>query len=103
MVESCQKFARPRRQIWIEGSRGALVRGLVISSAGLLMAVPLFGMPLNNTLPASAIVLVCLAELEDDGVLAWLAIAATVLSAVYICGVLVAVYFIGINVLDWIA
>jgi hypothetical protein len=97
IVKVCQKFSRPRRQNWIEGSRGAQLRGLVITAAGFLMALPLFGMPFNNALPAFAIVLVCLAE--DDGVLALLAVAATAVSAIYIGGILIAVLFIGRSVL----
>ena len=98
IVRWCQRFSRPRYQEWVEGRRGVRMRGGVILAAGLLMAVPLFGLPLNNALPALAILLACIAELEDDGLLAWLSVLMTVVSAVYILGVLIAVALLGTQV-----
>lgn len=95
IVGFCSRFSRPRYQRWVEGVAGARLRGLLIIAAGLLMAVPLFGLPFNNALPALAIIVVCLAELEDDGLMLWAGVALTAVSAVYILGVLVAVLFFG--------
>jgi hypothetical protein len=64
------------------------------------MAVPLFGLPFNNALPALAIVVVCMAELEDDGLLLWIGLALTALAATYILGVLVLVAAFGVAVLN---
>ncbi|MGE0484977.1 MAG: exopolysaccharide biosynthesis protein [Gammaproteobacteria bacterium] len=85
---------------WVEDTRGENLRGWIITSAGLLMAVPLFGMPFNNALPALAIVLACLGELEDDGVLVILALITCVVAGLYIGGVLVAFAFLGERALD---
>jgi len=95
IVNWCGRFARPRHRHWVEGVTGARFRGVIIISLGLLMAVPLFGMPFNNALPALGIVVVCLAELEDDGLLMWVGVALTALSALYILGVLVAAALLG--------
>jgi hypothetical protein len=47
------------------------------------MAIPFFGLPFNNTLPALAIVAVCIAELEDDGGFVIVSLALLVLTVVY--------------------
>lgn len=95
IVGFCSRFSRPRYRRWVDGAPGARLRGFLIIAAGLLMAVPLFGLPFNNALPALAIIVVCLAELEDDGLMLWAGVALTAASAVYILGVLVAVAFFG--------
>jgi hypothetical protein len=89
------RFSRPRRQALVEGTRGARLRGLVTAGGGLVMAVPLFGLPFNNALPALAVVLVSLAELEDDGVLACAAVATLLLASLYVAGVWLAVALLG--------
>lgn len=95
IVNFCQRFSRPRRLEWVEGRRGATLRGWLIAANGLLMAVPLFGMPLNNALPALAVIVICLAELEDDGLLLWVGIAVTGVAALYILGVLAVIAIFG--------
>ncbi len=95
IVGVCSRFSRPRYKRWVEGVTGARLRGFLIIAAGLLMAVPLFGLPFNNALPALAIIVVCLAELEDDGLMLWAGIVVTAASAVYILGVLAAVALFG--------
>ncbi len=95
IVNFCQRFSRPRRPEWVEGQRGATLRGWLIVANGLLMAVPLFGMPFNNALPALAVIVICLAELEDDGVLVLAGIGLTGLSAIYILGVLAVIAIFG--------
>lgn len=100
IVTFFQRFSRPRRLDWVEGRRGAVLRGWLIMANGLLMAVPLFGMPLNNAMPALAIIVVCLAELEDDGLLLWAGIGLTVLSALYILGVLLVIAIFGMQAIQ---
>ncbi len=95
VVGFCSRFSRPRYGQWVEGLRGARLRGFLILSAALLMAVPLFGLPFNNALPALAIIVVCLAELEDDGLMLWAGVGLTAASAIYILGVLVLVLLFG--------
>lgn len=95
IVNWCGRFARPRYRQWVEGATGTRLRGVLIISLGLLMALPLFGMPFNNALPALGIVVVCLAELEDDGLLVWVGVGLTALSALYILGVLIAAALLG--------
>jgi len=95
LVGWCGKFCRPRYRVWVDGRNGARLRGMLIICLGLLMALPLMGMPFNNALPALGIIVVCMAELEDDGVLLWVGVGLTALSALYILGVLIAAAVFG--------
>ena len=95
LVGFCGRFCRPRYRVWVDGRNGARLRGILIISLGLLMALPLMGMPFNNALPALGIIVVCMAELEDDGLLLWIGVGLTVLSAIYILGVLIAAAVFG--------
>lgn len=96
------RCSRPRHAVLVEGALGVRVRGLVTLASGLLMAVPLFALPFNNFLPALAVLLVSLAELEDDGLLAVLAIVVTGLAAVYVIGVWAAVLVLGREALGFV-
>lgn len=96
----CGRFSRARFERWLDGRLGARILGGGIIAAGLLMAVPLFGMPLNNTLPALAIILLCLAELEDDGLMVWAGLALVAISAVYIGAICLVVLLLGEQALD---
>jgi hypothetical protein len=55
----------------------------MIAAAGLLISLPLAGIPFNNSLPALAVVSVALGELEEDGFMLVAAAAALVLTVVY--------------------
>lgn len=62
-------FCRPRLGRWTSGSRGRTVTGSCILAGGLLILVPLVGIPFNNTLPALMVATAALAHLEGDGAL----------------------------------
>jgi hypothetical protein len=68
------KVVRPRLGHWTEGRRGHRTAGLLIIAAGLLLAIPVAGVPFNNTLPALAIVCAALALLADDGLMFFAAV-----------------------------
>jgi hypothetical protein len=56
------------RLTWLVASRGAKRRlGLIVCLAGLLMSIPMFGVPFNNTLPALVVLAASIAEIEHDG------------------------------------
>lgn len=63
------KLVRPRLQRWVDGRQGARTAGLIVVVAGLLLAVPLAGIPFNNLLPALAVVFAALALLGSDGLM----------------------------------
>jgi hypothetical protein len=69
---------------------------LLIVIAGLLMAIPFFGIPFNNTLPALAIIAACMAELEDDGLFIIVSIGLTIVTVAYFCFIFYAL-FLGLD------
>lgn len=82
-----RRHTRRRFGHWLGPERNRWVVGGVLLSGGSIMVVPFFGIPFNDFFPALAIVAVCVAELEQDGLLVlaaffWLAVGATY------CGVL---------------
>lgn len=68
------KVVRPRLGHWTEGRRGHRIAGSLVIAAALLLAIPLGGIPLNNLLPALAIVCAALALMADDGLMFLLAV-----------------------------
>jgi hypothetical protein len=63
------RLVRPRLQHWVAGRSGPRTAGVLIVTAGLLLAVPLAGIPFNNLLPALAIVFAAFALLGRDGLM----------------------------------
>jgi len=70
--------------------------GLLMLAVGLLMA-PLPLVPFANTVPAIAILLMCFGMAERDGAVIALGWLATLVSLAYIGGLLVLVFYVGLN------
>jgi hypothetical protein len=70
--------------------------GLLMLAVGLLMA-PLPLIPFANTVPAIAIILMCFGMAERDGAVIALGWFATLLSVAYVGGLLVLVFYVGLN------
>jgi hypothetical protein len=68
------KIVRPRLGHWTEGRRGHRIAGSLVVAAALLLAIPVGGIPLNNLLPALAIISAALALMADDGLMFLLAV-----------------------------
>ena len=68
------KFVHPRLGHWTEGRRGHRIAGSLVIIAALLLAIPVGGIPLNNLLPALAIVCAALALMADDGLMFFAAV-----------------------------
>ncbi|MDQ3774740.1 MAG: exopolysaccharide biosynthesis protein [Pseudomonadota bacterium] len=91
----CRPFTRPRYSGWVSGRQGQRIGGLTIAAGGLLMAIPAFGMPFNNLLPALGIFFACVAELEQDGLMIFVAFFWLVVTVLYFVVVIVALWFLG--------
>lgn len=91
----CGRFSRPRHAARVTGERGRRNVGLILLCGGLLMAIPFFGLPFNNFLPALSIFFICVAELERDGLMVWVAIGWLVATVAYFVAVLLALWLIG--------
>ncbi len=63
------KIVRPRLGHWTEGRRGHRIAGSLVMVSALILAIPVGGIPLNNLLPALAIICAALALLADDGLM----------------------------------
>lgn len=63
------RLVYPRLGRFTRGRRGHRIAGGLIITAAVMLAVPVAGIPFNNTLPALAIVCAALALLADDGLM----------------------------------
>ena len=92
-----EHLVRPR---WLSLSKGPVINfvngGLLALAVGLLMA-PLPFVPLANTLPGIAIMLLCFGMAERDGAVIALGWFATLVSLAYVGGLLVLVFYVGLN------
>jgi hypothetical protein len=68
---------------------------MTIAAAGLLISLPLAGIPFSNALPAMAVVFVALGELEEDGLMLVAALAALVLTVLYFAALVVLLVWAG--------
>lgn len=98
----CSKFTKPRLSAWVSGRKGQKVCGLTIIAGGLLMAIPFFGLPLNNLLPALAILFVCVADLEQDGIMVFIAFGWLAVTVIYFAVIVIVVWTLGIQAIDWL-
>ncbi len=91
----CRRITKPRYQGWVSGAKGRQVGGLTVITGGLLMAIPFFGIPFNNQLPAFAILFVCIGELEQDGMMVFIAFGWLVVTVIYFAFIFLAIAFLG--------
>lgn len=102
IVRFCGRFTRRRYTHLVSGPRGDRIVGTLMAVAGLLMAIPFFGVPLNNTLPALVIIAASIAELEDDGVFIFVAFGLLALTVLYFLLIFWIVFFVGGQALEFI-
>jgi|GEM_PF-528191 len=74
---------RPRLSGWTRGRRGRRTAGALIITAGLMLAVPVAGIPFNNTLPALAIICAAFALLGEDGWMFFFAVGWLIATVAY--------------------
>ena len=78
-----RRITRPRLPGLVTGRSARRLAGVIIALSGLLLAVPLAGVPFSNTLPALAVLFVCLGELEEDGLMVLLGLVMLFLTVAY--------------------
>ncbi len=79
----CKKFTKPRHLTLVNGKRGQKIGGFILLASGALMAIPFGVLPLNNVLPGLAILFYCIGELEEDGLMFYIAFFWLILTVVY--------------------
>ncbi|SJZ46045.1 Uncharacterized conserved protein [Enhydrobacter aerosaccus] len=78
-IEWLEDMVHPRRSWWVTGSRRRLLQ-LALTMMIVILALPI---PLDNLLPAWAILFFCLSLIEGDGIMAMLGWLFTVLTAIW--------------------
>jgi hypothetical protein len=79
----CRKFTKPRHLSLVNGIRGQKIGGFILLAGGALMAIPFGVLPLNNMLPGLAILFYCIGELEDDGLMFYIAFFWLIFTIIY--------------------
>jgi hypothetical protein len=80
-----EKLAKPRRTQWLSWPAARAGNALLILFLGLLLALPLPPvLPLSNSLPALAIILVAISMMEEDGVMIWIGYLASLVTAAWL-------------------
>lgn len=96
-AERFEHLVRPRL-LGLSGSRTInVVNGALVIVAVLLMMAPLPLVPFVNTLPAIAVMLLCFGMAERDGVVIALGYFMTLVSAVYVGGLIFLVFYVGMH------
>ena len=96
-AERFEHLVRPR---WLGLSAGKAVsalNGVLIILAVLLLMAPLPLIPFVNSLPALAIILLCFGMAERDGAVIVLGYFTTLVSAVYVGGLMILVFYAGLH------
>ena len=95
VMQFCQRFCKPRYVNLVNGRKGQKTGGLVLIAAGLLMAIPFGVLPLNNMLPGFAILFYCIGELENDGLMLFIAFFWLAFTTLYFGLFFFALYYLG--------
>ncbi len=96
-----RRITRPRLAGLVIGPRARRLAGLLIALNGFLLAVPLPGFPFSNTLPALVVLLLCLGELEEDGLMVLLSLVMLALTLAYFGFLGWLVYTLGDQAWNW--
>ena len=103
LVGFCRRFTRPRMQHLVNGQRGRRVAGHILIAGGLLMAIPFpVPLPLNNFLPGVAVIFYCIGELEDDGVMVFVAVFLLCVTVVYFVAFYMLLWLFGRQALSYL-
>jgi len=92
-----EHLVRPRLLMLTGGPTINVVNGGLIIMSVLLLMAPLPLVPFVNTLPALAVILLCFGMAERDGVVIALGYFVTLVSAAYIGGLLLLVFYAGMH------
>lgn len=102
IVKVCSRFTKPRYTHLVTGARGDRIVGGLFVIGGLLMAIPFFGLPFNNTLPALVIIAAAIAELEDDGGFIFVSFVLLAMTIAYFAFIFWALFFVGEHALRFL-
>jgi hypothetical protein len=96
-AERSEHLVRPRL-LGLTGSRAInFINGALVIAAVLLLMAPIPLVPFVNSLPAFAIILLCFGMAERDGAVMLLGYGMTLLSAIYVGGLVLLVFYAGMR------
>ncbi len=89
LVKTCLKimhffhrFTKPRLRFLVEGKLGQQVGGCIFMAVGVIVAIPLAGLPLKNLFPSLAVLFFCTGEAEHDGLMVIFSLVCLVLAVI---------------------
>jgi hypothetical protein len=84
LLRALERFVKPRHTAWIAQPWAIRLNASVLCFFALLLALPIPPViPLSNSLPAYAIILLSASMMEEDGATIWFAYAAGALTVIY--------------------
>lgn len=97
----CRKFSKPRYTHLVSGRKGQKIGGFILLAGGMLMAIPFGVLPLNNMLPGLAILFYGIAELEEDGLMVFVAFFWLAVTVIYFSVFFVMLWLFGKQALQY--
>ena len=101
VLRICARLTRPRMIDLAVGPKARRLGGFLVGCSGVLLAIPLGGLPFNNLLPALVILFVSVGELEEDGAMVIVAFAFLFLTLAYFGFLVWALVVMGDHAFDW--
>ncbi len=108
LLQTCTKLltmtgriAKPRLTGWVRGRNARRFAGAIVAAGGLLIVAPFPGIPFSNSLPALAVAMVAIAEMEEDGLFMVGAVVALIASIVYLGAVGFAAFELLRRLYEW--
>ena len=96
-AERFEHLVRPRMLGMTGGRAINALNGLLVLIAVLLLMAPLPLVPFVNSIPALAIMLLCFGMAERDGLIIALGYLTTLISTVYVGGLIFLVFYVGLR------
>lgn len=82
IMQFFHRFTKPRLRFLVEGKLGQKMGGIIFIAVGVIVAIPLAGMPFKNLFPSLAILFYCTGEIEHDGLMAIFSLICIALSVI---------------------
>jgi hypothetical protein len=102
VLSVCRTISRPRLESWIDGRFGLVFAGWMMILSGILIGMPLPGLPLTNTVPALCAIFACVALLERDGLMLLMSLFWLIVSIAYFAVIGYILYYFGTAAFDWV-
>jgi hypothetical protein len=96
-AERFEHLVRPRLLALTGGRAINVLNGVLVIAAVLLLMAPIPLVPFVNSLPALAIILLCFGMAERDGAVILLGYFTTLVSAAYVGGLILLVFYAGMR------